>query len=114
MSEKSAEMAGSVLDSVTCEACDSGLKCAVMSWAMPLLTVVVLFAGLRYQVLKVFVMLPVAMGGMALLRSLLHLRQYRGCGLGVHAIAGVTLHVLALGLAGIYLFTSLDPVHIRP
>jgi hypothetical protein len=91
-----------------------GLKCAVVSWAAPLAAVVVLVAGLRYPVISGFNVIFVAFGVTALVRSLAHIRQYGGCGLGGHVAVGLILNLIVVTLVAVYVFTGLDPVHIRP
>jgi hypothetical protein len=91
-----------------------GLKCAVVSWAAPLLAVAVLVAGMHYPVLSAFNILFVAFGITALSRSVAHIRRFGGCGLGGHVAVGAVLNLVIVILVAIYFFTSLDPVHIRP
>lgn len=90
-----------------------GLKCAVVSWVMPLVAVTVLALGMRYPVLRVFNIVFVAFGLMALMRSLLHIRAYGSCGLGGHVIAGAILNLALLALILLYVFTAFDPLGIR-
>jgi len=91
-----------------------GFKCAIVSWAAPLAAAVVLFMGMRYPVLSGFNILFVAFGITALIRSIAHMRQYGGCGLGGHVSVGIVLNLIVVSLVFIYLFTGLDPVNIRP
>jgi len=91
-----------------------GLKCAVVSWAAPLVATVVLVAGLHYPLVSAFNILFVAFGITALLRSVAHIRRFGSCGLGGHVAVGVVLNLAIVVLATIYFFTSFDPVHIRP
>jgi hypothetical protein len=91
-----------------------GLKCAVVSWAAPLVAVVVLMVGLRYPVLSAFNLVFVAFGITALVRSVAHIRQFGSCGLGGHVAVGAALNLIIVTLVLIYIFTGLDPVYIRP
>lgn len=91
-----------------------GLKCAVVSWLAPLLAVGVLIAGLHYPVVSAFNIIFVAFGITALVRSVAHIRKFGSCGLGGHVIVGVILNIAIISLVAIYIFTSLDPVHLRP
>lgn len=91
-----------------------GLKCAVVSWLMPLVAVAVLVAGLRYPVVRVFNIVFVAFGFTALARSAAHIRQHGGCGLGSHVALGVLLNAAIVLLVAVYLFTALDPLGVRP
>lgn len=91
-----------------------GLKCAVVSWAAPLAAAVVLFAGLRFPVVSGFNIILVAFGITALVRSLAHIRQYGGCGLGGHVAVGLILNLIVVTLVAVYIFTGLDPIRIRP
>ena len=91
-----------------------GLKCAVVSWAAPLVAVVVLVVGLRYPVLSVFNLIFVAFGITALVRSVAHIRRFGSCGLGDHVAVGVVLNLIIVTLVLLYIFTGIDPVHIRP
>jgi len=86
----------------------------VVSWLAPLVAIVVLVAGLRYPVVSVFNIIFVAFGITALLRSVAHIRRFGSCGLGGHVAVGVMLNLAIVVLAAIYVFTSLDPVRIRP
>lgn len=76
--------------------------------------VVVLVAGMRYPVVSAFNILFVAFGITALARSVAHIRTYGSCGLGGHVAAGVVLNLIIVTLVAIYIFTGLDPIHIRP
>jgi hypothetical protein len=91
-----------------------GLKCAVVSWVMPLVAVVVLLVGLRFPLVSIFNIVFVAFGITALLRSLGHIRRYGSCGLGGHVVLGALLNVAIVGLVVVYLFTGLDPFALRP
>ena len=91
-----------------------GFKCAVVSWVMPLVAVVVLIAGLRFPVLSVFNIVFLAFGLLALVRSIAHVRIYGSCGLGGHVAIGAVLNVAIVILAFFYIFTGLDPLHLRP
>jgi len=91
-----------------------GLKCAVVSWAAPLVAIAVLVAGLHYPLVSAFNILFVAFGITALLRSVAHIRRFGSCGLGGHVAVGVVLNLAIVILVAIYFFTSLDPVRIRP
>lgn len=90
-----------------------GRKCAVVSWVMPLLALGVLAAGLYYPVLRVFNLLIVAFGVLAVLRSVAHIRRYGSCGLGGHVAIGVVLNLIVIALVIVYLFTGLDPLQLR-
>ena len=81
---------------------------------MPLVAMVLVYVGLRYPILNVFNMIFVAFGVMGWTRTVLHTRQYGNCGFGWHLAVGAVLNVLVLILVGIYFFTALDPLHIRP
>lgn len=91
-----------------------GLTCAVVSWVMPLVAVVVLVAGLYYPVVSIFNLLVVAFGVTALARSLAHVRRHGHCGLGRHVALGAVLNLAIAALVAIYIFTALDPLGIRP
>ncbi len=114
MAVKSAVRARVAPPAAVCGVGADGLKCAVVSWVAPLLAVVVLIAGLRYPVVNGFNILIVAFGITALIRSLAHMRAYGSCGLGGHVAIGLVLNLVVIALVGIYLFTGLDPVGIRP
>jgi hypothetical protein len=90
-----------------------GLKCAVVSWLMPLVATAVVAVGFYYPVVKVFNIVIVAFGAMALTRSLLHISRYGACGLGGHIVAGAILNTVLFILLAIYFFTSFDPLAIR-
>jgi len=47
-------------------------------------------------------------------RTVFHTRLYGDCGFGRHLAVGAVLNVTVLVLVGIYFFTALDPLHIRP
>lgn len=81
---------------------------------MPLVAVTVLALGMRYPLLRVFNIVFVAFGLMALVRSLLHIRAYGSCGLGGHVVAGAILNLVLLALIVLYVFTAIDPLGIRP
>ncbi|MDH4133674.1 MAG: hypothetical protein OEV31_02700 [Gammaproteobacteria bacterium] len=91
-----------------------GLKCALVSWMAPLLAAGVLVLGMYYPVVNAFNILIVAFGVTAVLRSVAHIRRYGSCGLGGHVTAGILLNIALVVLLAIYVFTALDPVHIRP
>lgn len=91
-----------------------GFKCAIVAWAAPLAAAVVLVLGMQYPVISGFNILFVAFGITALIRSIAHMRQYGGCGLGGHVSVGIVLNLIVVSLVFIYLFTELDPVNIRP
>jgi hypothetical protein len=113
MSEKS----GTAVDEESAAACGvdgQGLKCAVVSWVMPLAAVLVLIAGQHYPVVSVFNILFVAFGITALVRSGAHMRMYGSCGLGGHLAVGAVLNLAIIMLVVIYIFTGHDPMHIRP
>lgn len=97
-----------------CGVGSEGLKCAVVSWAAPLVAIVLLVAGLHYPLVSAFNILFVAFGITALLRSVAHIRRFGSCGLGGHVAVGVVLNLAIVILVAIYFFTSLDPVRIRP
>lgn len=101
-------------DTPMCGTGAQGFKCAIVSWAAPLAAAVVLVLGMRYPVISGFNILFVAFGITALIRSLAHIRQYGGCGLGGHVAVGIVLNLIVVSLVFIYLFTGLDPVQIRP
>jgi hypothetical protein len=90
-----------------------GFKCAIVSWAAPLAAAIILIAGMRFPILNGFNIIFVAFGITALIRSLAHIRQYGGCGLGGHVIVGVILNLIVVTLVMIYIFTGFDPIHIR-
>ena len=91
-----------------------GFKCAIVSWAAPLAAAAILIAGMRFPILNGFNIIFVAFGITALIRSLAHMRQYGGCGLGGHVIVGVILNVIVVTLVMVYIFTGFDPIRIRP
>ena len=91
-----------------------GFKCAIVSWAAPLAAAVVLVLGMRFPVLNGFNIIFVAFGITALIRSLAHMRQFGGCGLGGHVVVGVILNLIVVTLVMVYIFTSFDPIQIRP
>jgi hypothetical protein len=84
-----------------------------VSWAAPLAAAIILIAGMRFPILNGFNIIFVAFGITALIRSLAHIRQYGGCGLGGHVIVGVILNLIVVTLVMIYIFTGFDPIHIR-
>jgi hypothetical protein len=86
----------------------SGLKCAVVSWVMPLLAVGILALGLRFPAVRAVNILVVAFGVTALLRSYAHMRQFGGCGLGGHVVAGTILNAIVLVLVVLYVFFGID------
>ncbi len=90
------------------------MKCAVVSWVAPLAAVTVLIAGLYYPVMSIFNIIFVAFGITALLRPAAHIRRYGSCGLGGQVAVGIVLNLAIVTLVVIYLFTSLDPFHLRP
>lgn len=90
-----------------------GLKCAPVSWIMPLVAAVTLAAALRHPALAGFNILFVVFGVTALLRSLAHIRVYGGCGLGGHVALGAALNLVIVVLVVIYSFTALDPLQLR-
>lgn len=91
-----------------------GMKCAVVSWAAPLLAVIVLIVGLRFPALSAFNIVVVAFSITALVRSVAHILRYGSCGLGGHVAAGAVLNLAIVTLVLIYIFTGFDPVGIRP
>ncbi len=91
-----------------------GLKCAVVSWLAPLAAVLLLVAGMYYPVVSAFNILFVAFGITALARSVAHIRKFGSCGLGGHVAVGALLNLIIATLIVIYIFTSFDPIHIRP
>jgi len=93
---------------------EGGLKCAVVSWMAPLVAVMVLVIGMRYPVISAFNIIFVAFGITALARSVAHMRAYGSCGLGGHVAVGVVLNLIIAALVAVYIFTGLDPIHIRP
>ena len=106
--------AGPETPSQTCGVGAEGFKCAVVSWVMPLIAVIVLVAGLRFPVLSVFNIVFLAFGLLALVRSIAHIRIYGNCGLGTHVAIGAVLNVAIVILAFVYIFTGFDPLHLRP
>ncbi len=90
-----------------------GIKCAVVSWVMPLVAIAVLVLGMKFPVLRVFNILVVAFGITALIRSVEHIRRFGACGLGGHVAVGVVLNLAILTLILLYVFTALDPLSIR-
>jgi hypothetical protein len=100
-------------EGAACGVAGEGRTCAVVSWIMPLVAVVVLVVGLYYPVVRIFNLLVVAFGVTALARAVAHMRRFGHCGLGVHVVAGVLLNLAILILVVIYFFTALDPMHIR-
>lgn len=102
------------MTSPACGVGAEGFKCAVVSWVMPLIAVIVLIAGLRFPVLSVFNIVFLAFGLLALVRSIAHIRIYGSCGLGTHVAIGTVLNVAIVILAFVYIFTGFDPLHLRP
>jgi hypothetical protein len=90
-----------------------GMKCAVVSWAAPLVAAVLLVVGMQFPALKVVNIFFVAFGVTALLRSVAHVRRYGSCGLGGHVALGALLNALILALVVTYVFTAFDPLVIR-
>ena len=97
-----------------CGVAGQGRTCAVVSWAMPLVAVVVLVVGLYYPVVSIFNLVIVAFGMTALARSVAHIRRFGYCGLGGHVMVGAVLNLAILFLVVTYIFTGFDPMHIRP
>lgn len=97
----------------TCGVGENGTKCAVVSWVMPLAAIMVLVLGMRFPVLRVFNIVIIAFGIMAVIRSVLHIRRFGACGLGGHIAVGVVLNITNLTLIVLYAFTALDPLGIR-
>jgi hypothetical protein len=112
MAAKSAARSGA--GPAVCGVGAQGFKCAIVSWVAPLAAAVVLVVGLRYPLVSVFNLVFVAFGITALLRSLAHIRQYGGCGLGGHVAVGLVLNLIVVSLVVIYIFTAFDPIRIRP
>lgn len=107
---------GMTQESVATGACGvgrEGIKCAVVSWVMPLIAIVVLVLGMEFPVLRVFNILFVAFGITALIRSAEHIRRFGACGLGGHVAVGVVLNLAIVILIFLYVFTALDPLGIR-
>jgi hypothetical protein len=86
----------------------SGLKCAVVSWVMPLVAGGVLLLGMRFPAIRAVNILVVAFGVTALLRSYAHIRRFGGCGLGGHVVAGSILNAIVLVLVILYVFFGID------
>ncbi len=101
-------------EGAVCGVAGQGLTCAVVSWVMPLVAVVVLVIGLYFPVVSIFNLLVVAFGITALARSVAHMRRFGHCGLGGHVAVGVVLNLAIIILVVTYIFTGFDPIHIRP
>lgn len=109
-------MSGGINDNVMAGACGvgrEGIKCAVVSWVMPLIAIIVLALGMKFPVLRVFNILFIAFGATALIRSVEHIRRFGACGLGGHVAVGAVLNLGVLALIALYVFTALDPLSIR-
>ncbi len=102
------------VDAPACGVAGQGLTCAVVSWVMPLVAVLVLLLGLYFPVVSIFNLLVVAFGITALARSVAHIRRYGHCGLGGHVAVGAVLNLAILVLVITYIFTGFDPIPIRP
>ncbi len=106
-------MTHKAVQSGACGVGREGIKCAVVSWVMPLIAIAVLALGMKFPVLRVFNILFVAFGITALIRSVEHIRRFGACWLGGHVAVGVVLNLAILALIGLYVFTALDPLSIR-
>ena len=85
-------------EAAVCGVAGQGLTCAVVSWVMPLLAIVVLVIGLYYPVVSIFNLLVVAFGITALVRSVAHMRRFGPCGLDGHVAVGMALNLAILVL----------------
>jgi hypothetical protein len=100
----------------SCRVCsveDDDLKSAVLSWLTPLSALAFLIGSYHYPVVSVLNVFFAAFGVAALLRSVARIRAYGHYGLGGHLAMGVVLNLAVVTLILIYIFTLLDPLHIR-
>lgn len=101
---------------LSCEVCrveDDSLKSAALSWLTPLGALVFLVGSFHYPMITVLNVFFAAFGVAALLRSVARIRAYGHCGVGGHLAMGVVLNLVVVSLTLIYIFTLLDPLHIR-
>lgn len=91
-----------------CGVGESGMKCAVVSWVMPLVATTVLWLALYYPVVMVFNILFLAFGLTALLRSAAHIRRFGGCGLKGHVTVGVILNIAVVTLFVLNVFFGIN------
>lgn len=110
---KSTESGAATTPAPHCGVGREGMKCAVTSWAAPVVAALLLVVGMQFPLLKVFNIFFVAFGITALLRSVARIRRYGSCGLGGHVAIGALLNVLVLALVVIYVFTVFDSLAIR-
>ena len=99
---------------MVCDVEDDGLKSALLSWFTPLGSLVFLIGSYQYPVVSVLNVFFAAFGVAALLRSVARIRVYGHYGMGGHLAMGVVLNLAVVTLILIYIFTVLDPLHIRP
>jgi hypothetical protein len=81
-----------------CSKDGSKFKCAIVSWVMPLIAILILWLALSYPALKVLNILVLGFGVTALIRSVAHIRRYGGCGLRGHVYVGATLNIIIVSL----------------
>lgn len=101
----------------SCQVCsvdEDGLKSAVLSWLTPLVALAFLIGSYRYPVVSVLNVFFAAFGVAAVWRSVTLIRVYGHYGMGAHLVMGAVLNLAVVVLILVYLFTLLDPLHIRP
>ncbi len=97
-----------------CSVDEDGLRSAVLSWLTPLSALAFLIGSYRYPVVSVLNVFFAAFGVAGLWRSVSLIRVYGHFGMGAHLAMGVVLNLAVVFLILIYIFTLLDPLHIRP
>jgi hypothetical protein len=101
----------------SCQVCsvdEDGLKSAVLSWLTPLGALGFLIGSYHYPVASVLNIFFAAFGVAGLWRSVALIRVYGHYGMGAHLAMGVVLNLGMVALILVYIFTQLDPLHIRP
>jgi hypothetical protein len=98
---------------IVCRVEDDGLKSAALSWLTPLGTLAFLIGSYQYPVVSVLNVFLAAFGVAGMLRSVARIRAYGHYGVGGHLAMGVVLNLAVVILILTYIFTLLDPLHIR-
>ena len=96
-----------------CNVDEDGLRSATLSWLTPLGALVFLIGSYHYPLVSVLNVFFAAFGVAALLRSVARIRAYGHYGVGGHLAMGIVLNLAVVTLILIYIFTLLDPLHIR-
>ena len=113
MNENSERDAGELSGRV-CSVDEDGLRSAVFSWLTPLGALAFLIGSYRYPAVSVLNVFFAAFGVAALWRAVALIRVYGHYGMGAHLAMGVVLNLAVVVLILTYIFTLLDPLHIRP